>query len=63
MPEGYEKLRDKFIKDGMNEKEAKKKAVRIWNAQNPDNPVTKTHEDFRHLDLEGIEDDRPIKLL
>jgi len=32
MPEGYEKMRDKFRKEGMSEKKAKEKAAKIWNS-------------------------------
>ena len=39
MPRGYEKMRDKFISQGMTVRAAKKKAARIWNAKHPDNPV------------------------
>jgi len=45
MPEGYEKMRDEFIKEGMGEKKAKAKAAAIWNDKNPDNPVTRSHKD------------------
>ena len=41
MPKGYEKMRDSFIRDGMKAADAKRKAARIWNAKNPDNPVGK----------------------
>lgn len=40
-PKGYEKMRDKFKKEGMSEKEAKGKAARIWNSKHPNNPVTR----------------------
>ena len=33
MPAGYEKMRDSFIRDGMDSKAAKKKAAMIWNAK------------------------------
>lgn len=39
MPEGYEKMRDKFISEGLSAKAAKAKAARIWNAKHKDNPV------------------------
>ena len=39
MPAGYEKLRDKFMRDGMGKKEAQKKAARIWNAKHPKRTV------------------------
>jgi len=32
MPAGYEKIRDKFISQGMSEKDAKKHAAMIWNS-------------------------------
>lgn len=33
MPEGYERLRDKFKKEGMSTKQAQKKAAKIWNSK------------------------------
>jgi len=39
MPRGYEKMRDKFIREGMSVEAAKRKAARIWNAEHPNNPV------------------------
>lgn len=33
MPKGYEKMRDKFKKEGLSDKEAKQKAARIWNSK------------------------------
>lgn len=57
MPAGYEKIRDKFISEGMNEKEAKTRAAKIWNAQNPENPVTRAkdsiHPRFCEIVLRG----------
>jgi hypothetical protein len=41
MPAGYEKMRDKFISEGMSEEAAKRKAARIWNSKHPKNPVTR----------------------
>ena len=41
MPAGYEKMRDKFKKNGMSDKAAKKKAARIWNSKHKNNPVTR----------------------
>jgi hypothetical protein len=32
MPKRYEKMRDKFKKEGLSDKAAKKKAARIYNA-------------------------------
>ncbi len=40
-PVGYEKMRDKFKKEGMSDKGAKAKAARIWNAKHPHNTVTR----------------------
>lgn len=40
MPKGYEKMRDKFVKDGLSRDAAQKKAARIWNSKHPKNPVT-----------------------
>jgi hypothetical protein len=33
MPAGYLKMKAKFKKDGLSEKEAEKKAARIWNSK------------------------------
>lgn len=33
MPKGYEKMRDKFISNGMTKKNAQKKAAKIWNSK------------------------------
>ncbi len=33
MPKGYEKIRDKFIRQGMKTEAAKEKAAKIWNAK------------------------------
>jgi len=41
MPEGYEKMRDAFIKEGMSKKAAQGKAARIWNAKHPKQHVGK----------------------
>jgi len=47
MPRGYEKMRDKFIAQGMSPAAAKAKAARIWNEKHPDNPVGRhSHEEF-----------------
>lgn len=40
MPKGYEKMRDKFKREGMGDKAAKKKAARIYNSKNPKKPVS-----------------------
>lgn len=41
MPKQYEAMRDKFKKEGMSDKAAKKKAARIYNSKNPKHPVTR----------------------
>ena len=41
MPKAYEKMRDKFKKEGMSDKTAKGKAARIYNAKHPKKPVTR----------------------
>ncbi len=46
MPKGYEKMRDKFISEGMSEKAAKGKAARIWNEAHPSDPVTRKHKSY-----------------
>jgi hypothetical protein len=40
MPRAYEKMRDKFKKEGMSDKAAKQKAARIYNSKHPKSPVT-----------------------
>ncbi len=44
MPKGYEKMRDKFMSEGLSEKAAQTKAAKIWNSKHPDNPVTGKHK-------------------
>jgi len=45
-PEAYEKMRDKFIKDGLSKKDAQAKAAAIFNKQHPNDPVGKgKHEE------------------
>ena len=44
MPKGYEEIRDKFKKEGMKLKDAKKKAARIWTNMYLNNPVTRKKE-------------------
>ena len=41
MPKGYERMRDKFKRQGMNDRAAKTKAAKIWNAKHKSNPVTR----------------------
>jgi len=41
MPKGYEKMRDRFMRQGMSKKAAQKKAARIWNSKHKSNPVTR----------------------
>ena len=43
-PAGYEKMRDRFIRDGLSKKAAQGKAARIWNAKHPQKPVTRKHK-------------------
>ena len=40
MPKGYEKMRDRFVSEGLTYDRAQAKAARIWNAGHPDEPVT-----------------------
>lgn len=44
MPQGYLKIRDRFRREGMSMDEAKKRAAKIWNSQNPQNPVGRNYE-------------------
>jgi hypothetical protein len=39
MPKQYEAIRDKFISEGMDTKEAKTRAAKIYNSKHHDNPV------------------------
>ncbi len=39
MPRGYERMVEKFMRDGLSKKAAQAKAARIWNAAHPHNPV------------------------
>ena len=39
MPAQYEAIKDKFIKEGYSEKEAKKHAAMIYNAAHPGKPL------------------------
>jgi len=48
MPLGYEKMRDAFIRQGMSEKAAKKKAARIWNSKHK-TKVTRKREGIERL--------------
>lgn len=48
MPKQYTAIRDKFMKEGMSEKMAKKHAAMIYNSKHKDKPVT------RHSDKEFV---------
>lgn len=39
MPRAYERMRDKFLQEGLSSKEAKRKAARIYNSKHPERPV------------------------
>lgn len=56
MPHAYEKMRDKFIKDGLSDAEAKEKAARIYNSRLKDNqkPVGRQNEQTILDFLKGI---------
>ena len=41
MPKGYERMRDRFKREGLGDRAAKKKAARIWNSKHKSNPVTR----------------------
>ena len=45
MPAQYEAMRDAFIRQGLGEMAAKKKAARIYNSKHPGAPVTRSHTD------------------
>ena len=47
MPRGYEKMRDRFIREGMTKKAAQRMAARIWNATHPWDPVGKREKSRR----------------
>lgn len=40
-PKQYVAMRDEFKKEGMDDKAAKTKAAKIYNAKHPDKPVTR----------------------
>ena len=40
MPRGYEKMRDKFNREGLSYDEAQAKAAAIWNSKHPKKPVS-----------------------
>lgn len=40
MPRAYEKMRDKFVRDGLGYDAAQEKAARIYNSKHKDAPVT-----------------------
>lgn len=42
MPKGYEKMRDKFIREGMSKPGAQRKAARIYNSSHKQK-VTRKH--------------------
>jgi len=44
MPRQYEAIRDKFVRQGMPLKEAKRRAAKIYNAEHPKSPVTRKHK-------------------
>lgn len=44
MPKAYEKMRDKFQKEGLPKKAAQAKAARIYNAKHPSAPVGRKHK-------------------
>lgn len=44
MPKAYEKMRDKFKKEGLSDKAAKKKAARIYNKTHKKRLVTRKHK-------------------
>ena len=41
MPKAYEKMRDKFRREGMSLKAAQSKAARIYNSKHKSRPVTR----------------------
>lgn len=45
MPAQYERIRDKFISQGMSEEEAKRRAAKIYNSKHPDDPVGPNYEE------------------
>jgi hypothetical protein len=44
MPKQYKSMRDKFVSEGLSLNAAQSKAARIYNAKNPENPVTKEYD-------------------
>ena len=43
MPASYEKMRDKFIKEGLSKNAAQEKAAKIYNSTHKKSPVTGKH--------------------
>lgn len=50
MPRQYERMRDKFKREGLSDKEAKEKAARIYNSkpENKSHPVTYSRKGKKH---------------
>lgn len=44
MPRMYERLRDKFKREGLSTAAAQRKAAKIYNSRNPKKPVTGKHK-------------------
>lgn len=44
MPAQYEAMRDHFIREGLRESLAKRKAAKIYNSKHPGAPVTGKHK-------------------
>lgn len=49
MPEQYEAIKKKFLSEGTGEAEAKTRAAKIYNSQNPDNPVGPHYDEANQL--------------
>jgi len=41
MPKAYEEMKKRFKSEGLGDKAAKEKAVKIYNSKNPKRPVTR----------------------
>ena len=44
MPYDYERMVEKFIEDGLDERDAKSKAASIHNSRHPEDPVTRNYD-------------------
>lgn len=58
MPPQYTAMRDHFIRQGLGEMAAKKKAARIYNSKHPNAPVGRYNESPGRIDNQDNRDNR-----